>query len=109
MAEVERGVPTDVVDEMAEGAFQYLLQNLWMLLLLAGGVLLVCFALPLSLFLVPKTEMGPGAYQWNPDTAREIAVVLRTLGILAFIAGLFERLLVKITALLMTNGNQRTM
>lgn len=64
--------------------------------LLIGGVLLVCFASSLGQWFVPKHQYAPGNFQWSPDDAREIAFVIRILGVMAFAAGLVERLVVSI-------------
>ena len=66
--------------------------TLLMWLLLCGGLILVCFANPLGQLLVPKEYAGTSV-GWNPDDVREIAFVLRILGVMVFAAGLVERLI----------------
>ena len=84
----------------ADGLFDWLgprdKQHLLMWWLLGGGVLLVCLAAPLGPALAPKTQYAPGAYQWSADSAREITLVLRILGVMGFAAGLAERVLLGI-------------
>ena len=70
------------------------MQIMWLLLI--GGVFLVCFASLLGQGLVPRHEYAPGNYEWNTDDGREIAVVVRLLGVMAFAAGLVERLVITI-------------
>lgn len=60
--------------------------------LLVSGILLVWFAGPISELLVPKFAIG-GMAAWDPDTARDLALGTRVVGVLLFVAGLVERVL----------------
>ena len=70
-----------------------------MWLLLTAGVLMVCFAGPIGEGLVPKQQYAPNSYQWSTDGVRDIASVVRSLGFMAFAAGLVERLVIQIAKL----------
>jgi hypothetical protein len=87
---------TDTALEQIDAKERYLAakdkQTLRMWLLLSVGVGLVCFAIPLGQVLVPKEYAGTSV-GWSPDDVREIALVLRILGVMAFAAGLVERLI----------------
>jgi len=80
--------------EAARKAREKHTQIMW--LLLVGGIFLVCFASLLGQGLVPKHGYAPGNFEWSPDDGREIAVVVRLLGLIAFAAGLVERIVISI-------------
>lgn len=61
---------------------------------LIGGVFLVAFSNVLGVNLVKE----PGAYSWDTESARGAAVIVRSLGFMAFAAGLVERCILAISA-----------
>jgi hypothetical protein len=62
----------------------------WGLLIL--GVLMVMMAGALGHAFVPKTQYGPNSVGWNPQDEAALASQFRLLGIMAFAAGLTERI-----------------
>ncbi len=67
----------------------------WVVALLISGILLVWFAGPISEFFVPKFALG-SMTAWDPDTVRDLALGTRTVGLMVFIAGLVERVLMRV-------------
>ncbi|MGV3723257.1 MAG: hypothetical protein ACO1SX_20345 [Actinomycetota bacterium] len=74
--------------------------------LIATGLLLVVFSGPLSTLLVPKFQMGD-MQGWDPAAAKDLAEMLRLLGVLVFVAGLVERLILGITTAFTANSGSR--
>ena len=68
----------------------------WCLLII--GVLLVWFAVPISINLVEQ-QTSPNLSHWDPAQAREAALTIRFLGAMYFAAGLVEHVVTEIAKL----------
>jgi hypothetical protein len=92
---------TSVRDDYSTG-LEWCKQNrslLVMWILLVTGVILFLFQSSIAFSFVAKPFPPPSqGFSWNPDELKEATSAVRTAGVMAFSAGLVERLVITINA-----------
>ncbi len=93
-------IATSLVPESSDDFWKTPEFLVWSLLIV--GIFMVCFAGSIGYLLVPKTHYAansPNSFEWSIDSLREIALVVRILGLMVFAAGLVERINIAISRL----------
>ncbi len=94
MAELDTNAELQKDGAQAAAQTQQFIPDEWLVTaLIFGGALVAVFAGGFGTMYAQSVGMNGG---WSPDTAHEAATTFRTLGVLAFIGGLTERVILVI-------------
>lgn len=92
-------LPTESEQKEAEDERKAENRRGWIGLLLIIGVLMVCFAPFFSELIFPPLAQRGGGYEFQTQPVQDAIWVIRSLGFMAFAAGLVERLALSIAKL----------